>query len=225
MSDLKLTKRKGFNFFRSYYDVFNMLETDAEKLEFIEALLNKQFHGINPKGLKGMVNFGWVSQINSIDSQVKGWESKMKMQLIDTQQVEPLGKGGSKGVNLPPTLQGEGEGEGKGKGKEELTNKINFVDFWDLYNKKSGDKSKLKKKWDGFSLTIQTEIMEFIPKYTKHQPDDKYRLNPQTFFNQKKWLDEEINQASKKANRKFKMVPGRGLRYLDEKTGRYTIQG
>ena len=37
---MKLTKRKGFNFFRSYYDVYNELETDKDKVAFLNALLD-----------------------------------------------------------------------------------------------------------------------------------------------------------------------------------------
>jgi len=40
---IKLTKRKGFNFFRSYYDVYNELETIEDKVAFIDALLDHQF--------------------------------------------------------------------------------------------------------------------------------------------------------------------------------------
>ena len=76
---IKKTKRKGFNFYRSYFDVYNMLETDKDKAQFIDALLNKQFLGREPKELKGMVNFAWISQFNNIDDQVKGWESKTKL--------------------------------------------------------------------------------------------------------------------------------------------------
>ena len=61
---MKKTKRKGFNFYRSYYDVYNELE-DADKLTFIEALLNKQFLDIEPDNLTGMTKFAWISQYNS----------------------------------------------------------------------------------------------------------------------------------------------------------------
>jgi SRSO17 transposase len=71
---IKLTKRKGFNFFRSYYDVYNELETDKDKVAFIEALLDRQFLGIKPTNLTGMAKFAYISQTNSIDSQVKGYE-------------------------------------------------------------------------------------------------------------------------------------------------------
>jgi hypothetical protein len=73
---MKLTKRKGFNFFRSYFDVYNELENDRDKLQFIEALLNRQFLGVKPTNLKGMAKFAYISQTNSIDSQVKGYETK-----------------------------------------------------------------------------------------------------------------------------------------------------
>jgi len=53
---MKLTKRKSFNFYRSYYDVFNEL-SDEDKLNFIKALLDKQFLDQDPSKLKGMVKF------------------------------------------------------------------------------------------------------------------------------------------------------------------------
>lgn len=97
---IKLTKRKGFNFFRSYYDVYNELETDADKVAFIDALLDRQFLGIKPTELKGMAKFAYISQTNSIDSQVKGFEDKTGIILNPTQ-------GGSIGDYVIPTQQVE----------------------------------------------------------------------------------------------------------------------
>ena len=64
----KLTKRKAFNFYRSYFDVFNELN-DTDKLTFIKSLLNKQFLDVDPTSLKGMAKFAWVSQQNNIEQQ------------------------------------------------------------------------------------------------------------------------------------------------------------
>jgi hypothetical protein len=97
---MKLTKRKGFNFFRSYYDVYNELENDADKVAFIDALLDRQFLGIKPLNLSGMAKFAYISQTNSIDSQVKGYEDKTKTILTPT-------VGGRQGGNQPPTEQVE----------------------------------------------------------------------------------------------------------------------
>jgi hypothetical protein len=96
----KLTKRKGFNFFRSYFDVYNELENIEDKVAFIDALLDRQFMGIKPTNLKGMAKFAYISQTNSIDSQVKGFEDKTGIILTPTD-------GGCVGGKTTPTEQVE----------------------------------------------------------------------------------------------------------------------
>lgn len=98
---MKLTKRKGFNFFRSYYDVYNEL-SDKDKVQFMDALLDRQFLGIKPDNLTGMAKFAYISQTNSIDTQVKGYEDKtgIKLGVASTPTV-----GGRQGGSLPPTEQ------------------------------------------------------------------------------------------------------------------------
>jgi hypothetical protein len=113
---MKLTKRKGFNFFRSYYDVYNMLPPE-EKIAFIDALLDRQFLGVKPTELKGMAKFAYVSQTNSIDSQVKGYNDKM------TKLGNPL-IGNSftptDGGQLTPTVQVEEKEKVKEQEKEKV---------------------------------------------------------------------------------------------------------
>jgi hypothetical protein len=108
---LKETKRKGFNFFRSYYDVYNELP-DKDKIAFIDALLDRQFLGIKPTDLKGMANFAWISQVNSIDSQVKGYEDKTGVKLNPTVGV--------KKILINPTEQVQVQEKEKEKEKEEV---------------------------------------------------------------------------------------------------------
>jgi len=76
--------------------------------------------------------------------------------------------------------------------KDITENKIDFEIFWNLYNKKRGDKSKIEKKWDKLNIETQQKIIDYIPKYIKSQPDKKYRKDPQTFLNNKSWNDEII---------------------------------
>ena len=111
---MKLTKRKGFNFFRSYFDVYNELDNDADKVAFMDALLERQFMGLKPTKLKGMAKFAYISQTNSIDSQVKGYEDKTKTKLNPLKNViitptEPPTHGGK----VTPTLQVEEKVEEK----------------------------------------------------------------------------------------------------------------
>ncbi len=91
------------------------------------------------------------------------------------------------------TTRYENENENENENEE-----YSFDTFWDLYDKKRGDKDKLRKKWEGFSLKVRKSIIEYIPKYKQAQPDKKYRKDPQTFLNNHSWEDELIfeNQTS-----------------------------
>jgi hypothetical protein len=116
---MKKTKRKGFNFFRSYYDVYNMLPP-KDKIAFIDALLDRQFLGVKPENLEGMAEFAYVSQTNSIDSQVKGYEDKTgtKLNPLDEGNFTPTV--GVKEKELNPALQVQVEEEVKEQEKVEV---------------------------------------------------------------------------------------------------------
>jgi len=136
---MKLTKRKAFKFFRSYYDVYNELETDKDKIAFIEALLDKQFLGKEPD-LKGMAKFAYISQINSIDSQVTGYETKTGTTLGGA-------VGARQGATVGATLQEEE------KEKEQDVSKIPAFSEFKQYafnKKKNLDLEALQLKYDGW---------------------------------------------------------------------------
>ena len=79
-----------------------------------------------------------------------------------------------------------------------INNKIDFEFVWELYDKKKGDKDKLKIKWDKLSFTIQQLIIEHIPKYKKEQPDKQFRKNFETYLNNKSYNDEILTDAKDK---------------------------
>lgn len=87
----------------------------------------------------------------------------------------------------------EKKSEAGEKGAEARWSAVSFTKFWDLYDKKVGDKEKLFKKWKKLSEEDQKLAMEYIPKYKLAQPDKKYRKNPETFLNNKSWNDELID--------------------------------
>src|SRR5690606_16709068 len=72
---------------------------------------------------------------------------------------------------------------------------IDFDFFWNDYDKKVGEKSKIKKKWDSLSMSDQNAILDHIPKYKKSQPEKQFRKHPETYLNNKSWLDEIIESA------------------------------
>lgn len=70
----KPTKRKAFNFLRSYFDVVNELQNDTDKCNFLMAIINKQFLDEDPEELSFIVNLCYSSQKHSIEASVKGWK-------------------------------------------------------------------------------------------------------------------------------------------------------
>lgn len=85
-----MATRKLFKFYRSYYDVALELPK-KERGEFLWAILQKQFEGIDPD-LKGICKFAYISQKHSIDLQVKGWEDRTGEKLTPMQGggIDPM---------------------------------------------------------------------------------------------------------------------------------------
>jgi len=82
---------------------------------------------------------------------------------------------------------------------ENITENINikFDVFWNLYDKKRGDKIKIEKKWNKLKNDERTAIIEYIPKYKESEPDKRFRKDPDTFLNNKSWNDELIPRTIK----------------------------
>ena len=83
------------------------------------------------------------------------------------------------------------------KNNKEVKNiNIPFEDFWNLYDKKVGNKQTIKKKWNKLTNQEREEAMEYIPKYKQVTPDKQYRKNPDTWLNQRGWEHELIGYES-----------------------------
>jgi hypothetical protein len=116
--------RKGFNFYRSYWEVANELN-DKDRLAFYDALLKKQFTNIDSE-LNGMVKFAYLSQKHSIDKQIDGYVNKT----IQLHPNKDPWQGGSVGASVDPWQQ-EKEQE---KEKEEVKEQIDFQALLDFIN-------------------------------------------------------------------------------------------
>lgn len=75
-----------------------------------------------------------------------------------------------------------------------------FDKFWDMYDKKVGDKAKIKAKFSKLSKSDKEKIFATLPLYKANTPDKKYRKNPETYLNNKSWNDEIISNGSDKNN-------------------------
>jgi hypothetical protein len=67
-----------------------------------------------------------------------------------------------------------------------------FIDFWELYDKKVGDKVKIEKVWIKLTEEERSIAMDHIPKYKISTPDKIWRKNPATYLNNKSFNDEII---------------------------------
>lgn len=103
--------RKGFNFYRSYWEVANEL-SDNDRLAFYDALFEKQFNNCEPN-LNGMAKFAYLSQKHSIDTQIKGYFDKTKDEKFNPYQDPSVG--GWQGGYVAPSVQEKEEEKGKGE--------------------------------------------------------------------------------------------------------------
>jgi hypothetical protein len=166
----KLTKRKGFNFFRSYYDVYNELETDKDKVNFINALLDRQFLGVKPTDLKGMAKFAYISQTNSIDSQVKGYEDKTGTSL--SVNTTPPTVGVNK-KDLTPTVQ------------VQVQEKVEVKDIHREFDHLSITKIDYEKLCIEYESKVVDRVLDNIENFGSNK---KYK---NLYFTAKNWLAKE----------------------------------
>jgi hypothetical protein len=89
-------------------------------------------------------------------------------------------------------LENENENEGVNTTKNKIEIYPTFEDFWDLYDKKTGNKESIKKKFKKLPQKTKELIIDYLPQYIESTPDKTYRKNPQTFLNNKSWEDEII---------------------------------
>lgn len=199
---IKLTKRKGFNFFRSYYDVYNELESNEDKVAFIDALLDRQFLGVKPTELKGMAKFAYISQTNSIDAQVKGYEDKTGVILTPT-------VGGNHGGSHTPAEQVEVKEEvklqGKDKVEEEVKNntegvisdqlkidpppeKIDFIKFQKFFNDNRKNLAEVKKMTDARKKRLKSLESQYGKACLMHCVEKARDSDFLQGINSKNWL-------------------------------------
>ena len=123
-----MKNRKGFNFYKSYYEVALQLENEKDRLDYLMAILDKQFKDIEPK-LTGIANFAYVSQKHSIDAQVEGYKNKIGYKpSTEGSSLPPSYVSGdsvmtTEGPTQPPYLQEKEKEKEKGKVQAELEEK------------------------------------------------------------------------------------------------------
>jgi uncharacterized protein YdaU (DUF1376 family) len=132
-------------------------------------------------------------------------EIKKRMQYLDSRRNNGSNGGRPKKPYAKPyekAYQNHSENENINENdinnEEEIASILSFEDFWDLYDKKVGDKGKLIKKYDLISEVDRSVIKEHLPLYKSAQPDKKFRKDPMTYLNNHSWNDEIIESNGNK---------------------------
>lgn len=103
---------------------------------------------------------------------------------------------GSKGGNAKAMLKQKPSYKDKDKDKDNTN--VDFLVFWDLYDKKKGDKNACEKKWNKLTDQQRAKIIETIPVFLGEIKDKQFQPLAATYLNQKRWEDEikptETNQ-------------------------------
>lgn len=84
----------------------------------------------------------------------------------------------------------------KDKDKDKDNDKIlqEFELFWNIYDKKVGNKKKLLNKWKKLKKPDKDKIFSTLPSYVA-STEKKYRKNPETYLNNTSWNDEIIGDT------------------------------
>ena len=163
--------RKGFNFYRSYFDVAMELP-DKDRLAFYDALAKRQFLGEEPT-LTGMAKLAYISQKYVIDAQVKGWEDKTgtSLKVVEKQEVNTPCQGGCQGGDgggsYAPSVQE------KEKEKEEVKEKVNI-------NIVSHETKIKNESFEKFNKWLDSETT-FVRKIKKQITEEQFMKLKKTY--------------------------------------------
>ena len=155
--------RKGFNFYRSYFDVAMELP-DKDRLAFYDALAKRQFLGEEPT-LTGVAKLAYISQKYVIDAQVKGWEDKTgtSLKVVEKQEVNTPCQGGCQGGtgggSYAPSVQE------KEKEKEEVKEKVNI----NIVSPETKIKNEAFERFNNWLDTETTFIRKIKTQMTEEQ--------------------------------------------------------
>lgn len=221
-----MKERKAFNFLRSYYEVFMALTDDKDKLQFLQAILKKQFEGEEPEDLTPIANVCYIGQKHSLDASLNGYLTKVKG-IKDRKKDNPSEAPSQAPCEAPnqatkqaPCQQEEEKEKEKEEGKLKK-DKLDFKMLLDFINLKTGRGFKVinksvRQKYnarlkDGFTKEdIRNSIINACND--KFEKSLNYQNLTPEYFSREKVLNRfsnvlNINVNQKVSNQEWKSNP------------------
>lgn len=212
----KLSERKAFNFYRSYFELASEL-SDKDRLQFYDAIIKYQFSKEEIE-LTGIAKIAFVSQKHSLISQVEGYENVGLRRSINGTFSNPskgASKGGKEGASVQEQEQEQVQVQVQEKPKKmqsvwfkEENENENIIEIYKTYPsnclvKKTRSLGKCEKNKEQIKKLLQTkskdEIINIIETYKKNCVlSETYMKNFGTFLNNMPDYSEEEQSKPKK---------------------------
>jgi hypothetical protein len=214
----KIPKKKAFNFYRSYYDILNMLN-DKQYVEFSKAINSVMFFDAHIDSISfkdKTLSMLWVSVSHSIRQSVDGFLSKNNLQY--NQAINPPAEGAYQGAYVDPCQQEEEKGEEQGKGKGEVEQAMlpRFIDpdIWDHF---LSHRASLKAK---MSERAQTLLVNKLVKLNSEGHDVNDLLDNAIMNGWKSVYPEKGNKDNLSDEQRFSQSgAGQWMKEMESKHG------
>ena len=172
---------------------------------------NKQENPVTDEISKTCCNDEVVTN-KQINNQINNQENEKSTSNLTTIQEERIKKYNINPLYKSPLLFKEKKMPENFSAKKTA---FSFDDLWNLYDKKRGDKTKLRKKWEELSEKTREEIFAYLPSYIAATPDKQFRKDLSTFLNNKSWLDEIIPHEQNKIENRGIKIANKGIKNYD----------
>ena len=183
--------------FEAWLDLLQLVSYAKENQQLISGLLCKWGRGQYPISISFL-----CKRWNWTDKPVRNFLKMLEYDEMIT--LEKASKWTMLTVCKYDSYQGEGQAEGMPKGKQRATIKEDkeskeykeFELFWSKYPRKVA-KGKCQEKFNKLSTSDKQQILDSLDAYIKYKPFEGYNHpNPETYLNQKRWLDELPNKQT-----------------------------
>lgn len=200
-----MSKDPAFLFYPNDYLGGTMGMTFEEKGAYMELLMLQFNRGHMTEHMIGhTVGKLWLNIKDKFTQDDNGlwFNSRLDEEKAKRMAFTQSRRNNKKGINqhtighMTSHMENENENRNEDINTNEKEVNIDFEFFWIEYDKKVGDKKKLIKKWNNLTDSEREKIMEYLPSYKQAVPDKQFRKNPETFFNNKSWLDEIVTRTN-----------------------------
>lgn len=173
---------------RKYVSTYTLLRITESDQENTSEKVEKNNPLFNVKGAGKVEKKDPLIDKEIDKNEKKGSQKVEKKDGFTTDNIKQNKTSFKKDISISPDEKKSGEDVTEAQ----VISILSFDEFWTMYDKKVGDKTKLEKKWNAISEQDRQKIREHVPQYKLAQPDKQYRKNPETYLNNKSWNDEII---------------------------------